>query len=125
MNMNTKLQYHVRTRVEDRPVTGSDSCIATVPPGLYVQVGDGPPALDVRTLGTVLRRLSEQQATAIGLTLHHADWTITDDPAVVEEVGMHGQPACVSCRASVDRALAHLADHRRDLLVGVLYWAGS
>ncbi len=33
--------YHVRTLVEKRPLTGAGSCIATVPPGLYVSVGGG------------------------------------------------------------------------------------
>ncbi len=115
--------YHVRTLVEKRLVTGADSCIATVPPGLYVKVGDGPPALDVRKLGRSLRSLSNDLAADIGEVLHHADWVITDDPAVVEEVGMHGRPDCGKCRASVDQALAMLAHRREKLLVGALYWA--
>jgi hypothetical protein len=117
--------YHVRTLVEKRPVAGADSCIATVPPGLYVKVGDGPPALNVQALGRVLRRLSNEMAANINETLHHADWVITDDPAVVEEVGMHGRPDCGRCRSSVDQALAFLADRREKLLVGALYWAGE
>jgi hypothetical protein len=116
--------YRIRTLVEERPVAGADSCIATVPPGLYVNVGAGPPALDARKLGRILRRLSNELAANIGETLHHADWVITDDPAVVEEVGMHGRPDCGKCRSGVDQALARLADRREDLLVGALYWAG-
>jgi len=123
--MTPALPYHVRTTVEHRPVTGSDSAIITVPDRLYVRVGDGPAALDVRALGRLLRQVSEEFARSIGETLHHADWTITDDPATVEEVGMHGRPDCVKCRASVDQALAYLAeDQTRTLLVGALYWAG-
>jgi hypothetical protein len=106
-------------------VTGADSCIATVPPGLYVTVDGGPPALDVRKLGRVLRGLSNELAANINETLHHADWVITDDPVIVEEVGMHGRPDCGKCRASVDQALAMLADRREKLLVGALYWAGQ
>lgn len=116
--------YHVRTTREHRPVTGADSCIATVPPGLYVKVDNGPPALDVRRLGRSLRRLSEEMAGNIGEELHHADWVITQDPKVVEEVGMHGRPGCGKCRSGVDQALALLAHRKEDLLVGALYWAG-
>jgi hypothetical protein len=107
-------------------VAGSDSCIATVPDGLYVRVGGGPPALDVRALGRLLRGLSEQGAAGCGEVLHHADWVITDDPAVVEEQGMHGRPDCERRRVGVDQALAYLAAEergRRKVLVGVLYWA--
>lgn len=117
--------YQVRTRVEHRRVAGADSCIATVPPGVYTRLGDGPPALNVPVLGRVLRRLSEEMAGNIGETLHHAEWVITDDPKVVEEVGMHGRPDCGKCRSSVDQALAMLADRREELLVGALYWAGG
>lgn len=115
--------YRVQTHAMGRPIAGSDSCIATLPPGLTPAVA-GQPALDVRSLGLMLRRLSQDMAAQIGETLHHADWVITADPAVVEEVGMHGNPDCVRCRASVDQALAHLADRpHEELLVGVLYWA--
>jgi hypothetical protein len=116
-------RYFVRTIREQRPPVGSDSCIATVPPGVYARVGDGAPALDVPVLGKVLRKLSEEMAANIGERLHHAEWVITDDPAVVEEIGMHGRPDCGKCRGSVDQALARLADRRQELLVGVLYWA--
>jgi hypothetical protein len=117
------LIYSVRTTAEKRPVAGADSCIATVPPRFYATPGDERSPLDVRVMGAALRQLSEEQAAAIGETLHHADWTITDDPAVVEKIGMHGRPECLRCRGGVDQALAALADRRKKLLVGVLYWA--
>lgn len=123
--MTPVLPYHVRTTVEHRPVSGADSAIVSVPEGLYVKVGNGPPALDIRALGRMLREVSEVFARDIGETLHHADWTITGDPAMVEEVGMHGRPDCMRCRSSVDQALAYLAEAEgRTLLVGALYWAG-
>lgn len=115
--------YRVHTGARGR-VTGVDSCIATVPAGIYVRTGGGQPAINVRTLGAVLRRLSKDMAANIGERLHHAEWTITQDPGVVEEVGMHGRPDCVRCRTSVDQTLAHLTEHRKDLLVGLLFWAG-
>lgn len=114
--------YTVRTLAERRPVTGSDSMISTMPEALYVPIAGGPPALNVSALGRLLRQISEYGAANCGQVLHHADWVITDDPAVVEERGMHGSD-CARCRASTDQALAFLADHKRALLVGILYWA--
>lgn len=115
--------YRVATGREDRPVAGTDSCIASVPPGVYVDLGDGP-VIDVQRLGRVLRALSEKSATDLGEELHHAVWVITGDPEVVESKGMH-DPECGHCRSGVDQALGHLAAHPgAELLVGTLYWAG-
>lgn len=120
--------FQVRTTADDRPVAGADSCIAGVPDTVYLE-RDVPElsagTLNVALLGRMLRQLSHDMATNIGEMLHHADWVITDEPQVVEEVGMHGRPDCGRCRSSVDQALAVLADKREPLLVGVLYWAGD
>jgi hypothetical protein len=117
--------FQICTLVEHRPIGGVDSCIAKVPPWVYARVGDDPRVLVVSALGRGLRRLSEAAGVSIGETLHHADWWITDDAGMVERVGMHGNPRCVRCRASVDQALAALAAGDVDeLLVGTLWWAG-
>jgi hypothetical protein len=114
--------YRVRTLREDRPVDGSDSCVADLPDGLYVRLPGQEPMLDLRILGRVLRQLSEQQAERLGTLLHHAEWVITSDPAVVEQRVLHDE-ACAQCRADADQALAHLAAVGGPLLVGTLYWA--
>lgn len=116
--------FQVRCTDADQPVAGGDSCIATVPDGVLVDTGGAEPLVVVQVLSPMLRRLGHDMAARIGERLHHADWVITDEPAIVEEVGMHGRPDCVSCRASVDQALATLAHKREPLLVGALYWAG-
>jgi len=122
---STPIVYRVHTRSGHLPVSNAESCIVSVPPGLYVHVAGGPPAVNVAALGKLIREVSEACTASVRSVLHHADWVITSDPAVVEERGMHGNPGCVTCRAGVDQALAHLADQRRELLVGVLYWAGG
>ncbi|SRR6266704_5384924 len=108
--------YSIRTTNEHRSVAGGDSCIASVPDGIYVQLGDGPPAVNVAVLGRLLRKVSEKLSTNLGEILHHAEWVITDDPAIVEERGMHGRPDCTTCRTGVDKALAHLAEGGDPLL---------
>ncbi len=121
--MNT---FKVSTALEGRTVTGKDSLIAKMPTGLYVRVDDGPPALLIQKLAVMLRQLSMNAATLMGTRLHHADWVITTDPKVVEELGMHGDPSCASCRAGVDAALVALmeSEGKEELLVGTLHWTG-
>lgn len=116
--------YSVRTRAEGKPVTGMEAMIVRVPAGVYV-AGLGGPVLHVRRLGAALRQFSLTGAAGVGEELHHAQWVITQDLAVIEDVGMHGYPGCVSCRAMVDKALTDVATNHQDLLVGELYWAGS
>ncbi len=116
--------FNVRTRIEDRPVDGAESMIVVMPPGLYVTVGDKP-ALHMRRFGRLIRQLSEAGAHLVEEDLHHAEWVITTDPAVVEERGMHGHPECASCRNGTNVALEALAtDPEQELLVGTLYYAG-
>src|SRR3954452_15348055 len=83
--------FTVRTLNGARPVDGAESLIATMPDRLYRRAGGTVVGLDVRELGRLLRGLSESAAHLVGEDLHHAEWVITDDPAVVEERGMHGQ----------------------------------
>lgn len=115
--------FQVRN-IEDRPVAGADSCIAAPPDQIYLGRPGDTAALNVPVLARMLRQLGNDMASRIGETLHHADWVITDEADVVEEVGMHGRPDCVRCRASVDQALAHLKATQEPLIVGALYWAG-
>jgi len=100
---------------------GFDSAITRVPRRLW-HVIDGDRALDAKTAGRELRGVSEKLAAAIGERLHHAEWTITSDPAEVRTLGlMHD---CPSCRAGVDQALAFLRDNPGgELAVGQLWWA--
>jgi hypothetical protein len=117
--------FRVRTNVEDRPVAGVDSVVAIPPPDLWVTV-NGKRSLHVVRLGRMLRAACDQEAHTMGEVLHHADWYLTADPAFVEETGMHGNPSCVRCRGDMDQTLAWMAEHPGDeLLVGVLYWAGT
>lgn len=112
-------RVHTSSKVGD--VGSADSCMATVPAGV---LADG--ALDVRQLGRALRDLTERQARLMGARLHHADWTVTRDPAVIQAIGRCVHPDCVRCVAETDQALAYLAEEPgRALIAGVLYWAGD
>jgi hypothetical protein len=112
----------VATGREHRPVTGDDTTILAVPEDFYIPV-EGSSALDVVGLSRFLRRLCEAQAAELGEELHHADFLITTDPAVVQENGITHD--CDRCRTSLAEALAFLAAHpNTELLVGQLFWAG-
>lgn len=114
--------YSVRTLVEDQPVAGCDSIIASMPDGLYVTV-EGKKALAVQMLGRWLRMLAERSVESIGERLHHAEFVITGDPEVVRTRGLAHD--CVECRAGVDKALAALAENpQMEMAVGTLFWAG-
>lgn len=121
--------YHVRTTLEQhRPAAGSaESLVTNVPAWLYVDLPDGGgKALNVRALGALIRPASEKGALSVGEELHHASWVITSDPAVVDQLGMHGDPTCRRCREGTDEALRLLAAGTYpELLVGVLYYAGE
>jgi hypothetical protein len=122
--MADSLKLQIRTRNEAGEPAGYDSSIVRVPPGWYATVGDGTRAMVVQLAGRMLRQLSEQQAADLGETLHHADWTITSDPAEVRTLGlMHDCPAC---RAGVDQALAYLRENPAgEVAVGQLWWAAQ
>lgn len=107
---------------QGRPAAGLDSCIISAPEQTYTVTADGTWLLHVKTLGKVLRQVSEDSAEQVGEKLHHADWVLTTDPAVIRGVNVHD---CPRCRAGTDQALAALAAHPTvPLLAGVLYWAG-
>lgn len=100
---------------------GGDSMLLPVPPGWYADLGHGP-ALIGPVVRAALAELSERGAAACGERLHHADWVLTTDPAVVERAGMTHD--CAECRAGTDRALAFLrANPGREVACGMLYWA--
>lgn len=101
--------------------TGYDSAIITVPETWYATPPGGERALLIQSAGRFLRRMSEDMAGQMGEVLHHAEWTITSDPAEVTALGlMHD---CVRCRAEVDQILAHLRDHKgAEVAVGQLWW---
>lgn len=95
----------------DMAVGGFDTVVINLPEYLY-----DAPAL----LYPTLQAITDNGAAQLGETLHHAEWVVTRDPAVVAE---RGKDVCVSCRAQLDQALAYLRDHPEiDLLVGTLYW---
>jgi hypothetical protein len=101
--------------------TGFDSAIAHVPGRWYVTV-NGERAFLARRAIRDLRVLSDALAAGLGERLHHAEWTITGDPAQVTTLGlMHD---CGPCRAGVDQALAYLRDNPDgELAAGQLWWA--
>lgn len=101
------------------PYDGCDSMIVAPPTALFGT--PGRTVMHVNFAVKFLRELSIEGAKGCGRELHHATWELTDDPAIVEKVGMiHG---CLRCRAATDQALAFLAaEPDRELLVGVLYF---
>jgi hypothetical protein len=120
MTADAPLKLRIGTRAEGKPA-GFDSAITSVPGRWYITV-NGKRAFLARLAGRDLRVISGRLAANIGETLHHADWTITGDPAEVTTLGlMHD---CGSCRAGVDQALAFLRDNPDgELAVGQLWWA--
>jgi hypothetical protein len=114
------LKLNIMTRAEGEPA-GFDSACIKVPARWYVTV-DGERAFVAQLAGGELRHVSERLAASIGERLHHAEWTITDDPDEVRTLGlMHD---CAACRAGVDQALAFLRDNPDgEVAVGQLWWA--
>ncbi len=101
----------------DREVTGFDSAILVGPADLLVMPDHEVPI--VMKLGS----LSHMFASSVGDRLHHANWRVTTDPAVVEEMG---RPGCRHCRAGFEVAKAHLLkEPGRPMVVGQLFYAGS
>ncbi len=110
--------------MDGREVDGHDQTIIAVPDEVLVRGRDGRLSIvDVRVLNQVVRDVSVQGAENLGVELHHAEWILTDDAAVVEKRGMAGHQQCAAHRAAVDQVLAHLAEHGQPLLVGTLFWA--
>jgi hypothetical protein len=98
----------------------ADAAIARVDPSWYTDVGGGR-ALRANLVGRLLRQASEGCAEGLGEVLHHAEWTITADPAEVRRLGLAHD--CDTCRAGVDRAVAWLAGGEgREVAVGQMWW---
>ena len=118
--MSGSLKIAVMTDAEGEP-SGFDSTIIKVPERWHVTV-NGKPVFLAQLAGRELRTGSEGIAAGMGEKLHHAEWTITSDPAEVRTLGlMHD---CATCRAGVDQALAFLRDNPGgELAVGQLWWA--
>lgn len=116
------LKLHVTTRAGGEPA-GFDSAIVSVPRKWYITL-NGERVFLAQLAGRDLRAVSEGCAASIGEILHHAEWTITGDPAQVTTLGlMHD---CGSCRAGVDQATAFLRDHPGgEVAVGQLWWAAQ
>jgi hypothetical protein len=100
---------------------GFDAAITLVPARWYVTV-DGERAFVAQLAGRDLRVMSEAFSASVGERLHHAEWTITDDPDEVRTLGlMHD---CPTCRFGVNQALAFLRDNPDgEVAVGQLWWA--
>ena len=102
-------------------MSGGDSAIAILPDWAYVEVF-GEPAVNITALARWARQTSQAMATNLGEELHHADWVITSDPAVLRAAQMHD---CQECQDSQARALAWMSTHPGgEMLVGQLFWAG-
>ena len=109
--------FTLTVRARGGRAEAGDCAIVRVEPSWY---HDG--ALLVRRAGAMLSRASEMCAANLGRQLHHADWTITADPAEVERRGIH-EPGCAECRAGTDRALLYLAeDPGHEVAVGQMWW---
>lgn len=108
----------ITTAAEGEP-SGYDSAIIKVPAAWYVTLC-GERVLSARA-GRELRAGSERIAAGMGEKLHHAEWTITSDPAEVRTLGlMHD---CATCRAGVDQATAFLRENPDgEVAVGQLWW---
>jgi hypothetical protein len=115
------LEVHIAGDDDGDPA-GFDSAITSVP-GRWRVTLNGERMFLVQHAIRDLRAASRQLAASIGEKLHHADWTITGDPAQVTTLGlMHD---CATCRAGVDQALAFLRDNPgAEVAVGQLWWAG-
>jgi hypothetical protein len=101
---------------------GTDAMIITVPPTWYAEV-EGGRAVLARVAGAGLREASEQGAARVGRRLHHADWQLTGDPAVVRDVMPQH---CPECAAGTEAALAYLAEQPgREVALGLLYFAAE
>lgn len=99
--------------------SGEDTTIITFPERF---MHDG--ALLALQFVKALGSLSNLLAANVGAQLHHADYVITSDPAVVRERGiMPSHLDCMDCQQGVTRALEALRDAPDQLLiVGQLYW---
>lgn len=113
--------FTVMTKLNSQPVSGYDSMILPAPAQVW-QEFNGKQMIETRRLSQLLKIISFQAAARMQEWLHHAEWVITKDPAVVETKGMIHD--CLTCRAGTDQALAALREFPdRHLLVGTLYWA--
>lgn len=102
---------------------GTDAMIITVPGHWYADVVGAGPALLARVAGRELRVASEQGAARVGRALHHADWQLTADPAVVIDVMPQH---CAECATGTEAALAYLAGGPgREVALGLLYFAAD
>ena len=114
----------VSTGREHHPVIGGDSAILKVPLEFYVGVSDSKPGLAAVPFTDFLRQFAEAEAKAVGEELHHAEFVVTTDPEVVQELGILHD--CADCRDSVRAILGFMASNQgRQVVVGHLFWAGA
>lgn len=105
----------------DRPVDGGDTTMFAMPEDAYVDLGDGKPTLRLQAFSRMIREVAEDQATALGRELHHADFWISTDPEFVREKGTWHD--CQVCRDGMVRAMDMMAANPRiEMVVGRLYW---
>lgn len=80
-------------------------------------------AIIVPLLEWILRNLLKQCAEKVNEHWHHAEFFVTDDPAIVTEtVSSH----CPECIAGNQRARAFLKDNPgKQLIVGRIWWVGA
>lgn len=99
------------SELEHLPTDGGDTVIATKPPTELTM--------------DILQQLADDMAAIVGCRLHHAEFVLTTDPAVVRSFGIFPlHIGCEECEAGVERGIAHLERHPDSpLLVGQLHWA--
>jgi hypothetical protein len=102
----------LRTDLEHLPTDGGDTVIATSFPDPLTP--------------NFLRDLANDMADLVDCRVHHAEFTVTTNPAVVRTFGIFPLHAsCEECADGVRRALTHLEENPTSpLLVGRLYWVG-
>lgn len=115
--------FNITTGNEDLPPGKSEALIGEVPDGILVDIGKDEPVINVRALMGYIRRITFATVMTNALPLRSATWVVTDEASLIEELGMHGQSDCVTCRHGTDLALAALRQNGKPMLVCSLTWA--
>ncbi len=119
MAINAKLT--ISASDPDLRIGGFDSMIVGAQDEDLSSLGFGQAAfMDSNVLTPKLLSMSHLAALRLGERLHHADWWLTDNIDLINELSlMHD---CQECRDGAERAVAFVKATGRAVLVGQLYW---
>lgn len=114
-----KAQIVIQTDLVHLPTDGGDCVIATLP--------ESREEADFLLSAAQLRELADVMARRVGSVVHHAEYVVTADPAVVQACGVFPlHDGCETCEQGKRDALRVLAEQPgRQLLIGHLYWADT